>query len=106
MLKTTTVRGVMVRVASHVSGRRSLHVTVMSAQPSQPSPAQPSQQCVPGTWQPGAGCSAQQVATVSTAHCALYRRNLATPYLQYKYQFSTLLAPLLAAATLTRPRRL
>ena len=43
MLKTTTVRGVMVRVASHVSGRRSLHVTVMSAQPSpaQPSPAQP-----------------------------------------------------------------
>ena len=38
MLKTTTVRGVMVRVASHVSGRRSLHVTVMSAQPS---PAQP-----------------------------------------------------------------
>ena len=97
MLKTTTVRGVMVRVASHVSRRRSLHVTVMSAQPSpaqpspaQPSPAQPSQQCVPGTWQPGAGCSAQQVATVSTAHCALYRRNLATPYLQYKYQFSTL----------------
>ena len=78
MLKTTTVRGVMVRVASHVSRRRSLHVTVMSAQPSpaqpspaQPSPAQPSQQCVPGTWQPGAGCSAQQVATVSTAHRTL-----------------------------------
>ena len=46
MLKTTTVRGVMVRVASHVSGRRSLHVTVMSAQPS---PAQPSQPAV-CTW--------------------------------------------------------
>ena len=82
------VQGAECSVAGHVSWRRSPHVTVMSAQPRLC--------CVPATWQPGAGCSAQQVAvqyavqysTVYTAHCTGVTSP--TPYLQYKYQFSTL----------------
>ena len=74
MLKTL-VRGVMVRVARHVSRRRSPHITVMSAQPSpaQPSPAQPSPASsvylAPGSPGPDALLNRSLQYTVYTVHC-------------------------------------
>ena len=86
-ISSTLYYGAECSVAGHVSWRRSPHVTVMSAQPSQQAVLCTCHLAARGRMLCSTGRSTV-CSTVYTAHCTGVTSP--TPYLQYKYQFSTL----------------